>query len=175
MLPAMFDKHHCTHIFLYSTWFAVTDRMKISPTIVTIFANHHALCMSVWDGCLESSDVTESKMGSRLQTRLTSLSHLLSCLCTSLFGHVVLLDDNTPSTRLFSSMLIHLLVDLLTWRCPPGRPQNKWLDHLQDSSTHPTMTRLDLCPWSCLRAYRSHLLSHTLQGCTADCRVTQCH
>jgi len=99
MLPAMFDKHHCTHIFLYSTWFAVTNRMKISPTIVTIFVNHHALCMSVWDGCLESSDVTESKMGSRLQTRLTSLSHLLSCLCTSLFGHVVLLDDNTPSDK----------------------------------------------------------------------------
>ena len=99
MLPAMFDKHHCTHIFLCSTWFAVTDRMKISPTIVTIFVNHHALCMSVWDGCLESSDVTESKMGSRLQTRLTSLSHLLSCLCTSLFGHVVLLDDNTPSDK----------------------------------------------------------------------------
>jgi len=70
------------------------------------------------------------------RTGLTSLSHLLSRRRTSVFGHVARLDDITPA-----NMALQLRINVSlnrppdhTWRCPPGRPRNKWLD----DSTRPT-------------------------------------
>ena len=64
------------------------------------------------------------------RTGLTSLSRLLSRRCISVFGHVSRLDDVTPANM---ALQLHINVSLnrppnLTWRRPPGRPRNKWLD-----------------------------------------------
>ena len=74
------------------------------------------------------------------RTGLTSLSHLLSCRRISVFGHVARLDDVTPA-----NMALHLHINISlnrppdrTWRRPPGRPRNKWLDQLRNDSTRPT-------------------------------------
>jgi len=72
-------------------------------------------------------------------TGLTSLSHLLSHRHISVFGHVARLDDVTPANM---AVQLHINVSLnrppdRTWHRPPGRPWNKWLDQLQNCSTHP--------------------------------------
>ena len=50
------------------------------------------------------------------------------------------LDDVTPA-----NMALQLLINVSlnrppdrTWRHPPGRPRNKWLDQLRNDSTRPT-------------------------------------
>ena len=68
---------------------------------------------------------------------LTSLSHLLSCRCISLFWHLAWLDDTLANMAL----QLHINVPLNwppdgKWHHPPGRPQNKWLDQLRNDSTH---------------------------------------
>jgi len=73
----------------------------------------------------------------RQRTGLTSLSHLLSRRRISVFGHVSRLDDNTPANM---AIQLHINVSLnrppdRTWRRPPGRRQNKWLDQLRNDST----------------------------------------
>jgi len=74
------------------------------------------------------------------RTGLTLLSHFLSCRRISLFGHVARLDDTLAKMTL----QLHINVSLNrppdhTWRHPPGRPRNKWLDQLRNDSTlHPT-------------------------------------
>jgi len=73
------------------------------------------------------------------RTRLTSLSHLLSCRRISVFGHVARLDNVTPANM---ALQLHINVSLNrppdhTWRRSPGRPQNKWLDQLRNDSTRP--------------------------------------
>ena len=55
------------------------------------------------------------------------------------FGHVARLDDVTPANM---ALQLHINVSLnrppdRTWRRPPGRPQNKWLDQLRNDSTRP--------------------------------------
>ena len=74
------------------------------------------------------------------RTGLTSLSHLLSRRRISVFGHVARLDDVTPANM---ALQLHINVSLNrppdhTWRRPPGRPRNKWLDQLRNNSTRPT-------------------------------------
>ena len=74
------------------------------------------------------------------RTGLTSLSHLLSSQCISVFGHVARLDDVTPANM---ALQLHINVSLnrppdRTWRRPPGRPRNNWLDQLRNNSTRPT-------------------------------------
>ena len=74
------------------------------------------------------------------RTGLTSLSHLLSRRCISVFGHVARLDDVTPANM---ALQLHVNVSLnrppdRTWRRPPGRPRNKWLDQLRNDSSRPT-------------------------------------
>jgi len=69
-----------------------------------------------------------------------SLSHLLSRRRISVFGHVARLDDYTPANM---ALQLHVNVSLnrppdRTWRRPPGRPRNKWLDQLQNDPTRPT-------------------------------------
>jgi len=73
------------------------------------------------------------------RTGLTSLSHLLSRRRISVFGHVARLNDVTPA-----NVALQLLVNLSlnrppdrTWRRPPGRPRNKWLDQLRNDSKRP--------------------------------------
>jgi len=49
------------------------------------------------------------------------------------------LDDITPANM---ALQLHIKVSLnrppdRTWRRPPGRPQNKWLDQLRYDSTRP--------------------------------------
>ena len=73
------------------------------------------------------------------RTGLTSLSHLLSRRRISVFGHVARLDDDTPANV---ALQLHINVSInrppdRTWRRPPGRPRNKWLDQLRDDSTRP--------------------------------------
>ena len=75
-------------------------------------------------------------------TDLTPLSlfHLLSRRRISVFGHVARLDDVTPANM---ALQLHINVSLnrppdRTWRRPPGRPRNKWLDQLRNDSTRPT-------------------------------------
>ena len=72
-------------------------------------------------------------------TGLTSLSHLLSRRRISVFGHVARLDDVTPANV---AVQLHINVSLnrsdRTWRRPPGRPRNTWLDQLRNDSTRPT-------------------------------------
>jgi len=73
------------------------------------------------------------------RTGLTSLSHLLSRRRISVFGHVARLDDDTPANM---ALQLHINVSLnrppdRTWRHPPGRPRNKWLDHLRNDPTQP--------------------------------------
>jgi len=73
-------------------------------------------------------------------TGLTSLSHLLSRRRISVFGHVARLDDVTPANM---ALQLHVNVSLnrppdRTWRRPPGRPRNNWLDQLRNDSTRPT-------------------------------------
>jgi len=70
------------------------------------------------------------------RTGLTSLSHLLSHRCISVFVHVARLDDDTPSNM---AVQLHINVSLNwppdhMWHRPPGRPRNKWLDQLNDST-----------------------------------------
>ena len=55
------------------------------------------------------------------------------------FGHVARLDDVTPANM---ALQLHINVSLnrppdRTWRRPPGRPRNKWLDQLRNDSTRP--------------------------------------
>ena len=50
------------------------------------------------------------------------------------------LDDVTPTNV---ALQLHINVSLSrppdrTWRRPPGRPRNKWLDQLRNDSTRPT-------------------------------------
>jgi len=73
-------------------------------------------------------------------TGLTSLPNLLFCRCTSVFGHMARLDDDTLANM---ALQLHVNVSLnrppdRTWRRPPNRPWNKWLDQLRNDSTHPT-------------------------------------
>jgi len=75
------------------------------------------------------------------RTGLTSLSYLLFRRRISLFGHVALPEDDTPASMAFQ---LHINVSLnrppdRTWRRPPGRPWNKWLDQLRNDSTRPTV------------------------------------
>jgi len=74
------------------------------------------------------------------RTGLTSLPHLLSRRRISVLGHVARLDDVTPA-----NMALQLDIDISlnrppdrTWRRPPGRPRNRWLDQLRNDSTRPT-------------------------------------
>jgi len=58
---------------------------------------------------------------------------------TSVFGHVVRIDDDTPANM---ALQLHINVSLnrppdRTWRRPPGRPRNEWLDQLRNDSTRP--------------------------------------
>ena len=75
------------------------------------------------------------------RTGLTSLSHLLSSRHISVFGHVARLDDVTPANM---ALQLHINISLnrppdRTWRRPPGRPRNNWLDQLRnDSILRPT-------------------------------------
>jgi len=71
------------------------------------------------------------------RTGLTSLSHLLSRRRISVFGHVARLGDVTPANM---ALQLHINVSLnrppdRTWRRPPGRPRNRWLDQLRNDST----------------------------------------
>ena len=55
----------------------------------------------------------------------------------SVFGHAPRLDDVTPANV---DLQLHVNVSLnrppdRTWRRPPGRPRNKWLDQLRNDST----------------------------------------
>jgi len=73
------------------------------------------------------------------RTGLTSLYHLLSRRRISLFGHVARLDDDTPANM---ALRLHINISLnrppdRTWRRPPGRPRNKWLDQVRHDSTRP--------------------------------------
>ena len=73
------------------------------------------------------------------RTGLTSLSHLLSSRRISVFGHVARLGDVTPANM---ALQLHINVSLKrppdrTWRRPPGRPRNKWVDQLRNDSTRP--------------------------------------
>jgi len=68
------------------------------------------------------------------RTGLTSLYHLLSRRRISVFGHVARLDDDTPANM---ALRLHINISLnrppdRTWRRPPGRPRNKWLDQVYD-------------------------------------------
>ena len=73
------------------------------------------------------------------RTGLTSLFHLLSRRRISVFRHVARLDV-TPANM---ALQLHINVSLnrppdRTWRRPPGRSRNKWLDQLRNDSTRPT-------------------------------------
>jgi len=73
------------------------------------------------------------------QTDLTSLSNLLSRRRISVFGHVARLDNATPANM---ALQLHINVSLnrpfdRTWRRPPGRPRNKWVDQLRNDSRRP--------------------------------------
>ena len=78
--------------------------------------------------CLEYDGTTESETTKVLQlTGLTLLSHLLSRLRISVFGHVARLDDDTPANM---ALQLHINVSLnrppdRTLRRPPGRPQEQ--------------------------------------------------
>ena len=55
--------------------------------------------------------------------------------------HVARLDDVTPANM---ALQLHVNVSLnrprdRTWRRPPGRPRNSWLDQLRNDSTRPTV------------------------------------
>ena len=74
------------------------------------------------------------------RTGLTSLPRLLSRRRISVFVHVARFDDVTPA-----NMALQLDIDISlnrppdrTWRRPPGRPRNSWLDQLRNDSTRPT-------------------------------------
>ena len=78
--------------------------------------------------------------GCSIVVQCISLSHLLSRRRISVFGHVARLDDNTLANM---ALQLHINVSLnrppdRTWRRPPGRPRNKWLDQLRNDSTRPT-------------------------------------
>jgi len=100
---------------------------------------------------LESDGTTESEM-----TDLTPLSlfHLLSRRRISVFGHVARLDDITPANV---ALQLDINVSLSrppdrTWRRPPGRPRNNWLNQLRNDSIRPTgdWRALEACcrPWT---------------------------
>ena len=72
---------------------------------------------------------------------LTASYANLSGRLISVFGHVARLDDVTPANM---ALQLHINVSLnrppdRTWRRPPGRPRNKWLDQLRNDSTRPTV------------------------------------
>jgi len=75
------------------------------------------------------------------RTGLTSLSNLVSRRRISVFGYVARLDNVTPANM---ALQLHINVGLSlnrppdrTWRRPPGRPRNKWVDQLRIDSTRP--------------------------------------
>ena len=66
------------------------------------------------------------------------LISILSRRRISVFGHVARLDD-TPANM---ALQLHINASLSrppgrTWRRPPGRPRNKWLDQIRNDSTRP--------------------------------------
>ena len=71
---------------------------------------------------------------------LDYFDHLLSLLLRPMcVWHVAQLDDVTPANM---ALQRHINVSLnrppdRTWRRPPGRPRNKWLDQLRNDSTRP--------------------------------------
>jgi len=95
----------------------------------------------------------DDEVGLLQGTGLTSLSHLLSRRRISVFGHVARLDDDTPANM---ALQLHTNVSLnrppdRTWRRPPGRPRNNWLDQLRNDSTPSSDWRaLEACcqPWT---------------------------
>ena len=107
--------------------------------------NTHLSCLSTYRSCLRQllgirwyDRVRNDEVLQR--TGLTSLSHLLSRRLTSGFGHVARLDDVTPANM---ALQLHINISLnrppdRTWRRPPGRPRNKWLDELRNDSTRLT-------------------------------------
>ena len=61
------------------------------------------------------------------------------CILDGISAHVARLDDDTPANM---ALQLHINVSLnrppdRTWRRPPGRPRNKWLDQLRNDSTRP--------------------------------------
>ena len=82
---------------------------------------------------------TRTHSHSAMTGGLTSLSHLLARRRTSVFGYVVRLDNYSQANM---ALQRHVNVSLnrppdRTWRRPPGRPRNKWLNQLRNDSTRP--------------------------------------
>jgi len=68
---------------------------------------------------------------------VSELPHLPVRRRISVFGHAPRLDDVTPANM---ALQLHTNVSLnrpadRTWRRPPGRPRNNWLDQLRNDST----------------------------------------
>jgi len=101
---------------------------------------------SVWDCCLESDGTTESDMMKCYNGSVCPISYPVD-----VFGHVARLDDDTPVNM---ALQLHINISLnrpsdRTWRRPPGRTRNKWLDQLRNDSTRPTADLEACCrPWT---------------------------
>ena len=106
----------------------------LSADVRTLDAFHHKCLRQLlgirWYDRVRNDEVLQ-------RTGLTLLSHLVSRRRISVFGHVARLDDVTPANM---ALQLHINVSLnrppdRTWRRPPGRPRNNWLDQLRNDST----------------------------------------
>ena len=124
----------CQTLVLSVLLYAADTWTLLSADVRTVDAFHQK-CLSRLLGIQCYDRVRNDEVLQR--TGLTSLSHLLSRRCVSIYGHVPPLDDDT-----LAHMALQLHIDVsidqpldCMWHHPPGRPQNKWLDrrfHLAD-------------------------------------------
>jgi len=119
-------------------WATFLDAVQLPSRKGQILDAFHQKCLRQLLGIRWYDRVRNDEVLQR--TGLTSLSHLLSRRRISVFGHVARLDDETPANM---ALQLHTNVSLnrppdRTWRRPPGRPRNKWVDQLRNDSTRPT-------------------------------------
>ena len=137
-IPVGLDCFSSTAQLVLSVLLYATDTWTLLSADVRTLDAFHQKCPRQLLGIRWYDRVRNDELLQR--TSLTSLSHLLSRRRISVFGHVARLDDVTSA-----NMALQLLINLSlnrppdrTWRRPPGRPRNKWLDQLRNDSTRPT-------------------------------------
>ena len=126
----------CQTLVLSVLLYATDSWNLLSPDVRTLDAFHQK-CLRQLLGIRWYDRVRNDKALQR--TGLTSLSNLLSRRRISVFGHVARLGDDT-----LANVAVQLHINVSpnrppdrTWRRPPGRPRNKWIDQLRNDSTRP--------------------------------------
>jgi len=134
---------HISVYFWFLNWSKALTLILLSADVRTL-DTFHKKCLRYLLGIRWYDRVWNDEVLQR--TGLTSLSHVLSCRCSSLFGHVAPLDDDTPANTGPLQQITQPnpwpYVTLLTWSYTEqvAWPALKWF--------HPSDWRpLEACCW----------------------------